>query len=149
MSDFSNALSVSASGLKAQAQRLVHVSENIANADTPGYRRKTVSFETAFAGSEGTGAVEVSLPRAASDEENALIARARALLSSYSRSETMIRAGLYAEGSDPELDQAIRIWPDLDGFLADKEAVSVKNSFARLGVILRRAGTPVVRASSR
>jgi len=60
MSDFSNALSVSASGLKAQAQRLVHVSENIANADTPGYRRKTVSFETAFAGSEGTGAVEVS-----------------------------------------------------------------------------------------
>ncbi|KJS40683.1 MAG: ATP synthase [Roseovarius sp. BRH_c41] len=93
--------------------------------------------------------VSRSLPRAASDEENALIARARALLSSYSRSETMIRAGLYAEGSDPELDQAIRIWPDLDGFLADKEAVSVKNSFARLGVILRRAGTPVVRASSR
>ncbi|EAQ24203.1 H+-transporting two-sector ATPase, flagellum-specific [Roseovarius sp. 217] len=92
--------------------------------------------------------VSRSLPRAASDEENALIARARALLSSYSRSETMIRAGLYAEGSDPELDQAIRIWPDLDGFLADKEAVSVKNSFARLGVILRRAGTPVVRASS-
>ncbi len=93
--------------------------------------------------------VSRSLPRAASDEENALIARARALLSSYSSSETMIRAGLYAEGSDPELDQAIRIWPDLDGFLADKEAVSVKNSFARLGVILRRAGTPVVRASSR
>jgi flagellum-specific ATP synthase len=93
--------------------------------------------------------VSRSLPRAASDEENALIARARTLLSSYSRSETMIRAGLYAEGSDPDLDQAIRIWPDLDGFLADKEAVSVKNSFARLGVILRRAGTPVVRASSR
>ncbi|HMB12704.1 MAG TPA: flagellar basal body protein, partial [Roseovarius sp.] len=39
MNDFSNALSVSASGLKAQAQRLTHVSENIANADTPGYRR--------------------------------------------------------------------------------------------------------------
>ncbi|MGX0974701.1 flagellum-specific ATP synthase [Roseovarius sp. MBR-51] len=93
--------------------------------------------------------VSRSLPRAASDEENALIARARTLLSSYSRSETMIRAGLYAEGSDPELDQAIRIWPELDGFLADKEAVSVKNSFARLGVILRRAGTPLVRASSR
>ncbi|MET4101443.1 flagellar basal-body rod protein FlgC [Roseovarius sp. MBR-78] len=47
MSDFSNALSVSSSGLKAQAQRLRHVAENIANADTPGYRRKTVSFEAA------------------------------------------------------------------------------------------------------
>mgnify|MGYP006309050743 CR=1 FL=1 len=46
MSEFKNALSVSASGLGAQAQRLRHLSENIANADTPGYRRKTVSFES-------------------------------------------------------------------------------------------------------
>ena len=58
MSDFANSLSVSASGLKAQTQRLVHVSENIANADTPGYRRKTVAFETAFKGSSSTGTVE-------------------------------------------------------------------------------------------
>ncbi len=48
MSDFSNALSITASGLKAQAQRLRHVSENIANSDTPGYRRKSVSFDTEF-----------------------------------------------------------------------------------------------------
>ncbi|MGX9352314.1 flagellar basal body rod protein FlgC [Shimia sp. W99] len=46
MSDFSSALSVTSSGLRAQAARLRHVSENIANADTPGYRRKTVAFET-------------------------------------------------------------------------------------------------------
>lgn len=45
MSEFSNALSVSSSGLKAQATRLRHVSENISNADTPGYRRKTVPFQ--------------------------------------------------------------------------------------------------------
>ncbi|MFD1510111.1 flagellar basal body rod protein FlgC [Lacimonas salitolerans] len=45
MSDFSKSLSVSASGLTAQAQRLRHVSENIANADTPGYRRKAIPFE--------------------------------------------------------------------------------------------------------
>ena len=44
MSEFSNALSLSASGLTAQAKRLRHVSENIANADTPGYHRKNVSF---------------------------------------------------------------------------------------------------------
>lgn len=44
MSEFSNALSLSASGLTAQAKRLRHVSENIANADTPGYQRKNVSF---------------------------------------------------------------------------------------------------------
>lgn len=45
MSEFANALSVTASGLQAQATRLRHVSENISNADTPGYRRKTVPFE--------------------------------------------------------------------------------------------------------
>ncbi|MDE4172955.1 flagellar basal body rod protein FlgC [Phaeobacter sp. PT47_59] len=45
MSEFGNALSVTASGMKAQATRLRHVSENISNADTPGYRRKTVPFQ--------------------------------------------------------------------------------------------------------
>lgn len=45
MSEFQNALKLSASGLKAQATRLRHVSENIANADTPGYRRKLISFQ--------------------------------------------------------------------------------------------------------
>ncbi len=46
MSDFSHSLSASASALRAHAARLRHVSENISNADTPGYRRKTVPFET-------------------------------------------------------------------------------------------------------
>ncbi len=45
-SEFSKALSVTTSGLQAQAERLRHLSENISNADTPGYRRKTISFET-------------------------------------------------------------------------------------------------------
>lgn len=44
MTDFSNALSLASSGLRAQSNRLRHVSENIANADTPGYQRKVVSF---------------------------------------------------------------------------------------------------------
>lgn len=45
MNDFSSSLSITSSGLRAQATRLRHLSENIANADTPGYRRKTVPFE--------------------------------------------------------------------------------------------------------
>lgn len=59
MSEFSKALVVSSSGLRAQAARLRHLSENISNADTPGYRRKTVSFETAFGGSSGASLVEM------------------------------------------------------------------------------------------
>ena len=45
MTDFTDAMFVATSGMKAQASRLRHVSENIANTDTPGYRRKMVSFE--------------------------------------------------------------------------------------------------------
>lgn len=58
MNDFSKALDVSISGLKAQSQRLRHLSENIANSDTPGYRRKTVSFEAEFAAKSGVNRVE-------------------------------------------------------------------------------------------
>jgi len=86
--------------------------------------------------------VSRSLPRAATEEENALIRRARSLLGAYARSETMIRAGLYAEGSDPELDMALRVQAELDVFLAESETVSAKNSFDRLALILRRAGAP-------
>ncbi|WP_411889580.1 flagellar basal body rod protein FlgC [Yoonia sp. SDW83-1] len=57
MTDFSEAMSVAASGMKAQANRLRHVSENIANTDTPGYQRKTVSFEQMVANGHATGAV--------------------------------------------------------------------------------------------
>jgi flagellar basal-body rod protein FlgC len=48
MSDLIRSLGFAASGMEAQATRLRHVSENIANADTPGYRRKTLGFEQAM-----------------------------------------------------------------------------------------------------
>jgi flagellar basal-body rod protein FlgC len=45
MSDLFSSMTYAASGMEAQAMRLRHVSENIANADTPGYHRKLVSFQ--------------------------------------------------------------------------------------------------------
>ncbi|MGZ2259729.1 flagellar basal body rod protein FlgC [Roseobacter sp. A03A-229] len=58
MNEFSKALDVTSSGLKAQATRLRHLAENISNADTPGYRRKLVPFETAFNSGSGVSMVE-------------------------------------------------------------------------------------------
>ena len=58
MNDFSSAMAMSSSGMQAQAGRLRHVSENIANADTPGYQRKTVAFEQIARG-ENAGRVHV------------------------------------------------------------------------------------------
>jgi flagellum-specific ATP synthase len=83
--------------------------------------------------------VSRSLPAAASEAELALISETRHLLGAYQQSEMMIRAGLYVDGSDPLLDRAISIWPELDGFLAEVERIDSTNSFARLGLILRRA----------
>jgi flagellar basal-body rod protein FlgC len=50
MSDLFSAFGFAASGMEAQANRLRHLSENIANADTPGYQRKTISFREAVEG---------------------------------------------------------------------------------------------------
>lgn len=81
--------------------------------------------------------VSRSLPEAASEAENALIAKARQLLGAWDRAEMMIQAGLYAKGSDPLVDAAIRIWPMLDAFLAeDAPADGVAGSFARLAAVL-------------
>ncbi len=83
--------------------------------------------------------VSRSLPDAATAQENEMIAEARRLLGSYERSEVMIRAGLYSEGSDPVLDQAVRVWEELDGFFGKEDRQGIAHSFNRLSLILRRA----------
>ncbi len=45
MIEFMKALKTSATGMTVQSQRQRLISENIANADTPGYRRKLSRFE--------------------------------------------------------------------------------------------------------
>ncbi|CAN0099830.1 unnamed protein product, partial [Chrysoparadoxa australica] len=100
--------------------------------------------------------VSRSLPEAANDHENELIQKVRSLLGAYARSETMVRAGLYREGDDPILDQAMKVWPDLDGFLAEKSLNGAAGAFQKLELILRRSaaapprrpqqGRPIARA---
>ena len=45
MADFPNVMSIATSGMEAQSRRLRIISENIANADTPGFRRKMLTFD--------------------------------------------------------------------------------------------------------
>ncbi len=59
MSDLLKSLSLSASGMQSQAMRLRHVSENIANADTPGYHRKVTSFQVVEGGMVEPGPVRL------------------------------------------------------------------------------------------
>jgi len=82
--------------------------------------------------------VSRSLPAAATEAENDMLKRARRLLGVYDRNAMMIRAGLYAQGSDPEVDQAIAAWDDLDAFLARLERQGIAQSFKQLDLLLRR-----------
>jgi len=83
--------------------------------------------------------VSRSLPNAASVSENALLHQTRRLLGLYDRNAVMIRAGLYVQGADPELDQAIALWTDLDDFLGQDAPQDCTHSFQQLNLILRRA----------
>jgi flagellum-specific ATP synthase len=83
--------------------------------------------------------VSRSLPGAASEAENQIIAETRKLVGSYEQSEVMIKAGLYSEGADPLLAQDVRVHDELDSFFGKADAEGVENSFSHLSLILRRA----------
>lgn len=87
--------------------------------------------------------VSRSLPAAASERENKLLALTRKMLSLYDANAMMIRAGLYTHGSDPEIDKAIVLYPEIETFLAKVEPDDAQRSFSQLELILRRAGLSV------
>ncbi len=85
--------------------------------------------------------VSRSLPEAADDKENALIAETRQLLAGYARTETMIQAGLYREGADAVVDQAVRAREPLEAFFAETNGRGSDEAFLQLSLILRRAAS--------
>jgi len=109
---------------------------------------RTIAERGRFPAVDLVRSVSRSLPQAASRTENQLIGEARALLGAYDRAALMIRAGLYAPGSDPETDAAIAAQGGLDRFLAQSGMASVAASFAALRQVLAPA-RPAARAPAR
>ena len=91
--------------------------------------------------------VSRSLPDAANEAENKIIANARKLLGAYEQSEVMIKAGLYAAGAYPVLDSAVKVWPELDAYFSKEESGEIRDSFNRLDLLIRRAIGPGEKAS--
>ena len=58
--DFSKIMTISASGMRAQGQRMKIASGNLANLDSPGYRRKQLYFREAVDSANDLASVEVS-----------------------------------------------------------------------------------------
>jgi flagellum-specific ATP synthase len=73
-----------------------------------------------------------------SPEQRALAARARALLATWAEAEDLVSLGAYPAGSDPRIDEALRLVPRLRAFLAQErdERSSVEESFRALGQAL-------------
>ena len=80
--------------------------------------------------------VSRSLPSSASLEQFELLGQARAILRTYEDSETIVRAGLYAAGTDPQIDRALAIWPKLEAFCAVSNASGIEASYNKLYEIL-------------
>ena len=78
------------------------------------------------------------MPDCNSDQENALIGRARALISTYEDMAELIRIGAYRQGSDPEIDRAIALYPALESFLEQgkHERSDLAGGYAALAQII-------------
>ena len=64
--------------------------------------------------------------------------KARATLATYADMEELIRLGAYRQGASAEVDEAIRLNPELEAFLkqAKDEATGLGDGYARLARIL-------------
>ncbi|QIR84018.1 FliI/YscN family ATPase [Paracoccus sp. AK26] len=100
---------------------------------------RTIAERGRFPAIDVVRSVSRSLPDAATAEENRMIAKARAALGAYAESELMIRAGLYAPGADPKLDEAVKLFPQLDD-LVTRRTPGVAESFQELAASLRVQG---------
>ena len=83
-----------------------------------------------------------TMPACQTPREREITGEARRALSSYSNMEELIRIGAYRAGSDPTVDQAIRLNPALEAFLGQdkEEATDLETGFARLEAILAGSG---------
>ena len=81
-----------------------------------------------------------TMPRACDPLYLPTVNEARALMSTYSDMEELIRLGAYRRGSSPEVDRAIDAFPHLESFLSQgkEESTSLSESYSRLAEIVNR-----------
>ena len=79
-----------------------------------------------------------TMPGCQLPHERDIVKAARQTMAAYNNMEELIRIGAYRPGSDPQIDRAIALNPDLETFLSQdkEEATSLDDSFNRLDGIL-------------
>ncbi|MBI3675710.1 MAG: flagellar protein export ATPase FliI [Proteobacteria bacterium] len=78
--------------------------------------------------------VSRAMPQCNSPVEQAIVSRARATLAVYEDMAELIRLGAYKTGTNAEVDAAIKIYPRLESFLAQKkdEVASLDDGYSTL-----------------
>jgi flagellum-specific ATP synthase len=87
--------------------------------------------------------VSRTMPKACDPPYLAAVARAKRLLSIYGDMEELIRLGAYRQGSNSETDEAIRLYPALEAFLAQgkEEATNLSEGYRWLAQIVGAGAT--------
>ena len=66
-------------------------------------------------------AISRTMPGCNDDDQNALIVRARRIISTYEDMAELIRLGAYRKGSNPEVDEAIYFFPRLEAIMRQEK----------------------------
>lgn len=79
-----------------------------------------------------------TMPDCNSDEENAIVKKARRYIAAYEDMAELIRLGAYKKGSSREVDEAIFYYPKIEEFLSQgkKEKISLADGYGMLKAIL-------------
>lgn len=89
--------------------------------------------------------VSRAMPDVLTEEQNAIIRRAKKIVTSYENMAELIRLGAYRRGSDPQVDEAIQLYPQIEEFLTQNKGdhTTIIDGFNRLGNIVgMSAGLP-------
>ena len=81
--------------------------------------------------------VSRTMPMCNTESENDIVNYARNLIYTYREMEDMIRIGAYKDGSDKKVDEAIKRYEHLDGFISQKydESDHMESSYKKLSEV--------------
>jgi flagellum-specific ATP synthase len=82
--------------------------------------------------------VSRAMPGCNSEDEQGLVLKARAPMTIYEDMAELIRLGAYKAGTNPEVDEAVRLYPQLEAFLGQtkSERASMADGYDALAAIL-------------
>jgi flagellum-specific ATP synthase len=85
--------------------------------------------------------VSRAMPGCNSEAEQNLVLQARAPLTIYDDMAELIRLGAYKAGTNPEVDEAVRLYPQLEAFLAQSkdERATLSQGYSALSTIMGSA----------